>query len=134
MAMLSDVLVSLFVALVLTAVLAPGSRGGARWARTTLFFSAVFLAAWAGGAWLSMRGALPRAAQVLSFILVGGVMAALLSGGLLGGVAGRGRDAAARGGAGGLKTAPPREPAAVFGLALWILLILLGLSIAARYI
>jgi len=72
-------LYALFFALVLTAAFFALFRTKGPWSSIVLFFLVIFLAAWAGGAWLAPFGPGLWGISFLPFLLVGLVFALLLA-------------------------------------------------------
>jgi len=122
-----DLLVALVVALLMTAIFVAGFRSRGPWGVWWVFLLVVFMAAWAGGAWITPFGPTLFDAYWLPVLVAGFFFALLLV-------------AAA-------PPAPPRtraetiaearaeeETAVVFGVFLWVLLIGLALTIVLAYV
>jgi hypothetical protein len=79
---LTDLVCGLFVGLILTLVFTGGLPRQGRWANFIFFFGIVFLAAWAGGVWITPVGTSFWGVYWLSFVLVGLIVALVLAQGL----------------------------------------------------
>jgi hypothetical protein len=75
----SDLLLVLFIALILTFVFAVGFRRQSWGGGLVIFFLVMFLATWAGGVWVIPFGPIWWGVSWLPFLLVGIVMALLLT-------------------------------------------------------
>jgi hypothetical protein len=122
-----DAFVALLVAVILSAIFIRGFRRQGPWASYLIFFIVVFLAAWAGGVWVSPGGLEPWGPYWLPFLLVGLIFGLLLA-----------------------ASAPPRPPRSraevdkntqessspepAYGVCFWFLLMVLGVVILAHYL
>lgn len=70
---------ALFFALLLSALFIVLFRTKGPWSSVVIFFLVIFLATWAGGAWLAPFGPAPWGIPFLPFLLVGLVLALLLA-------------------------------------------------------
>ena len=70
---------ALFFATLLTAVFFGLFRTRGPWSSLVLFFLVIFLATWAGGAWLSPFGPVLWGASLLPFLFVGLIIALMLA-------------------------------------------------------
>jgi hypothetical protein len=68
-----------FTALILSVIFALGSRKRAAWRTLSLTFAIIFLASWAGGAWMSPFGPPLWGVTWLPFVAVGLLIALLLA-------------------------------------------------------
>jgi hypothetical protein len=121
---LTDLLVVLVIALVLTAIFAVGIRKRKAWSVIISFFAVLLLSTWAVGAWINPAPL--RGAPWLSFLLVGILFALLLT--VLIPLA-----KYAKGGA--TEEAEEKEIAIVtFDLFFWVLVVGLIAAIIVRYV
>lgn len=74
-----DLLFALVIALLLTAVFAAGFRRRGPWGIWWIFLLVIFLAAWAGGVWMTPFGPTLFDVYWLPFVFVGLVAALLLA-------------------------------------------------------
>ena len=75
---ITPLLVALFLAFILTLLLAAGSRGQPWGGGLAVFFLILFLATWAGGLWLMPVGPLMLGVPWLSFVLVALIVGLIL--------------------------------------------------------
>jgi hypothetical protein len=124
--MLVALLMAMVLAMILTAVL--GRRAAGPGAGFLLFFLVLFLATWAGGLWLVPQGPNLWGVPIVSYVLVGLVLALILAA-----VSPPGRGAAET-----QNPAPDAEDtkaaaATAFGLMFWVTLAVLAIAIGVRY-
>lgn len=74
-----DMIYALFFAVLLTAVFFGLFRTRGPWASLVLFFLVIFLASWAGGAWIAPFGPVLWGISFLPFLLVGLIIALMLA-------------------------------------------------------
>ena len=122
-----DVLGALLVAVILSVIFIRGFRRQGPWASYLIFFIVVFLAAWAGGVWVTPGELEPWGPYWLPFLFVGLIFALLLA-----------------------AAAPPRHPRSraevdkklqeesspetAYGVCFWFLLMVLGVAILTHYL
>lgn len=124
----ADLVFALAIALLLTAVFSVGFRQRQPWHNIWIFFFVIFLATWAGGVWMIPLAAPPWGANGLAF-LFGGLMAALLLTALV--PAGRSPlslEAASQ------QADTEATIAIVWGLSVWLLILILVAAIAVGYV
>jgi hypothetical protein len=78
---LVDVLFALSMALIFTMIFAVGLRRTGPWSSVAVFFLVIFLAAWAGGLWISPAGPVFLGIYWLPILLVAFFIALLLAAG-----------------------------------------------------
>jgi hypothetical protein len=124
---LTDLIVAVAIALLLTAIFSFGFRRIGPWRSVWIFFLILFLAAWAGGIWLTPVGFSLWGVNWLGFFLVGLIFALLLA-----------AISPASSSTVELKTRQEAETEATMATALsvffWILLFVFLVAIIARYI
>jgi hypothetical protein len=125
---LAELIFALLMAVLFTLIFAVGLRRRGPWASLWAFFLVVFLAAWAGGLWISPAGPMFVGIYWLPMILVAFVFAILLAG--VGGPASRGPKVET------ISEVKEQETAAerAFDVFFWVLLISLILIIVLGYL
>jgi phosphate/sulfate permease len=119
-----DMLMALLVALILTAIFAILHRQKAG-SLLLLFFAVVFLASWAGGAWLQPQRITAGGLSWFIYLLVG-LLVALLLWAIIPPYHLQSRQAK--------RKESETEPLVIFNLFFWILLIALCIAIIGRYL
>lgn len=122
-----DLLFALVVALLLTAIFSAGFRNRGPWGLWWVFLLVVFLAAWAGGVWLTPFGPPLLDVYWLPFLFVGLVVALLIAAA----VPPEPRRPRAPVAASEVAT---EEAVAAFSIFFWVLLIGLALAIILWYV
>jgi hypothetical protein len=119
-----DMMMALLVAILLTAIFAIFHRQKAG-SLLLLFFAVVFLASWAGGAWLQ-PGRITLGSMAWFIYLVVGLLVALLLWAIIPPLHFQSRRAR--------RKESETEPLVIFNLFFWALLIALCLAIISRYL
>jgi len=122
-----DLLFALAVALLLTAIFAAGFRNRGPWAAWWVFLLVVFLAAWAGGVWITPFGPLLFDTYWLPILVVGLIFALLLAAAVPARAPRTRAEAIA-------EARAEEEAAAAFSVFFWILLIGLAIAIVLAYV
>lgn len=124
---LADFLVALIVATVLVAALGAGLRRLPVGSVLLAMFVILFLATWAGGAWMTPVGPRLAGTSVLSFLVVG-LLTALLITAFIPRQPPRTRGEALR------QADARREVAAFVNVFFWLVVVMLLVGIAVRYL
>jgi hypothetical protein len=122
----ADMLLAILVALLLSIIYTVGFRRPASWRNFLIFFTVLFLAAWAGGVWLTPIGPALWGLYWLPFLIVG-VIVALLLAAFIPNPRPRSRIDAER------QADKAAETEAALSVFFWILTVVLLIVIAVRY-
>lgn len=126
--MIADLLVAAMIALVLSVILVVGLRVTGPWTTPAAFFAILFLATWAGGLWLAPVGKPLKGIYLLSFLAAGMIFALLLA------AAAPSRGIRSPKQAYIQKKSEEEAREAALGVFFWILVVVLVVAIAARYL